>query len=135
MKDNETKEKFIELRAKGYSYDKIAKELSVSKPTLIDWSRDFENEIQNLKAIEVEALQEKYYLTKKAKIEFYGNKVKEIVKELEERDLKGVSTKDLLKLLLRYQEKLEKDYEPIKFKREVGVSDILSLSETEEWSV
>lgn len=39
MKDQETKERFIELRAKGLSFDKISKELKVSKQILIDWSR------------------------------------------------------------------------------------------------
>jgi transposase len=33
------KEQFIELRAKGVSYDEIAKEIGVSKPTLIKWGR------------------------------------------------------------------------------------------------
>ena len=72
MKDNETKEKFIELRAKGYSFDKISSELKVCKQTLIYWSRDFEEEIGNLKAIELEALQEQYFMTKKQRIEKLG---------------------------------------------------------------
>lgn len=34
----EQKAKFIHLRAKGYSFAKIAKELVVSKSTLSNWS-------------------------------------------------------------------------------------------------
>ena len=36
MKDQETKEKFVELRAKGLSFDRIAQELHVSKQSLIN---------------------------------------------------------------------------------------------------
>jgi len=39
MKDQQTKEKFIELRAKGLSFDKISRELRISKQTLINWSK------------------------------------------------------------------------------------------------
>ena len=41
----EIKEQFIDLRAKGYSFDKIAKELGKAKQTLIDWSKDLQEEI------------------------------------------------------------------------------------------
>ncbi len=49
MKDNETKNKFIELRAKGFSFAKISKELKTSKQTLVTWSKDLTLEIKNLK--------------------------------------------------------------------------------------
>ena len=34
----ETQERFIELRAKGWSFDTIAKEIGKAKQTLIDWT-------------------------------------------------------------------------------------------------
>jgi len=58
MKDQETIARFIHLRATGLSYDKISAELKVSKPTLIEWSRKYQFDIQNLRAIETEALAE-----------------------------------------------------------------------------
>ena len=45
----EKKDKFIELRAEGNYFDKIAELLDVSKPTLIKQQREFESEISNLK--------------------------------------------------------------------------------------
>ena len=63
-KDNETKDKFIEMRAKGLSYDKISKQLKVAKSTLISWSKEFELEIKNFRNIEPEALNEKFMLSK-----------------------------------------------------------------------
>jgi len=49
MKENEEKQKFIELRAEGLSYDKISKEIAVSKPTLMKWEKEFSQEIKELR--------------------------------------------------------------------------------------
>ncbi len=49
---------FIEMRTNGQSYNSIAKKLKVSKSTLIKWSREFRNEINNAKALELESLRE-----------------------------------------------------------------------------
>ena len=54
METTELKERFIELRAKGWSFDRIAKELGKAKQTLIDWSKDLQDEIANCKALELE---------------------------------------------------------------------------------
>ena len=59
MKDNETKDRFIELRSQGLPFAKIAAELNVSKTALINWERDFKEEIDNLRAIELEAMYDK----------------------------------------------------------------------------
>jgi len=68
----ETKERFIELRAKGYSFDKIAKELGKAKQTLIDWSKELQDEVANRKAVELESLYENYYLLKEHRLQTFG---------------------------------------------------------------
>ena len=45
MTNNEEREKFIELRAEGLNFDKIAKELKRSKQTLINWNKELGGEI------------------------------------------------------------------------------------------
>ncbi len=40
MKDTDKQKKFIELRGK-LSYNRIAKEIKVSKSTLIKWDKEF----------------------------------------------------------------------------------------------
>ena len=60
MQDEKTVQRFIELRAGGWTYARLMAELTVSKPTLIAWSRKFQYQIQNLKAIEMEALRERW---------------------------------------------------------------------------
>ncbi len=82
MKDEQTRERFIDLRAKGWSYSRIAKELKTSKQTLINWSKELSLEISNLRTVELEALQEKYYLLKEKRIELFGDKLKAVKKEL-----------------------------------------------------
>lgn len=39
---NDKKKKFLLLRADGNSFDKIAKELKVTKKTLIQWNRIYQ---------------------------------------------------------------------------------------------
>ena len=105
----ETKERFIELRAKGWSFDKIAKETGKAKQTLIDGSKELQDEIANRKALELEALYETYYLLKEAKIKKYGAILSKITDELESRDFADVRTGRLLELYLLYFERLSQE--------------------------
>lgn len=114
METTEVKEKFIELRAKGYSFDKIAKELGRAKQTLIDWSRELQDEIANYKAMELEVLYEKYYLLKKDRLKSFAEVLQKIKKELDRRDLKDVATDKLLDIYTKYNSLLEVEYiEPV----------------------
>ena len=104
MKDAKTIEEFIILRAQGWSFDRIAKKLKTAKQTLINWSGTYAVEISHLKALELEALQEQYYLTKEGKIKLLGEAVKTLKTELDKRDLSDVPTATLYELLDRYHE-------------------------------
>ena len=104
MKTQKVKEKFIELRAKGFSYNKISKQLKVSKQTLINWGRDFESNIKDLQEIELETLREKFLLLKKDRIRIFGKRLLAIDKELDRRKLADISTDKLMLLLLKIYE-------------------------------
>jgi transcriptional regulator len=119
----ETKEKFIELRAKGWSFDKIAKEIGKAKQTLIDWSKELEEEIANCKALELEALYERYYLLKEAKIQKYGAILSKITNELESRDFNNVPTGRLLELYLLYFERLSQEVVEPNFKSSQEITE------------
>ena len=105
----QTKERFIELRAKGWSYDKIAKELGKAKQTLIDWGKELEDEIANLKALELEALYESYYLLRENRLQTFGAMLTKIKEEVESRDLSDVPTDKLLELLLKYNSQVKEE--------------------------
>lgn len=100
-------EKFMELRAKGKSFNQIAQQLKVGKQTLIDWNKEFKEEVANRKAVEIEALQEKYFLTVQKSIEFYGSKIQRLENELKHRELLEVPTEKLFELLLKYRAALK----------------------------
>lgn len=59
MKDIETQHRFLELRAQGKSLRTIADELSVGRQTLVRWEREYKEQIENLKAMELDALLER----------------------------------------------------------------------------
>jgi len=103
----DTKQRFIELRAKSWSFDKIAKELGKAKQTLIDWSKELQDEIANCKALELEALYESYYLLKENRLQTFGAMLTKIKEEALKRDLSDVPTDKLLDLLLKYENQVK----------------------------
>jgi hypothetical protein len=103
----EVKEKFVEMRAKGYSFDKIAKDLGKAKQTLIDWSKDLQDEIANRKALELEVLYETYYLQRESRLQTFGVMLTKIKEEVEGRDLSDVPTDRLLDLFLKYNSQVK----------------------------
>lgn len=118
MKKNSEKYQFIELRAKGLSFHKISQELEVAKSTLIQWSKELELEIANLKAIEMEAIFEHYCMSKKARIELFGEQIAKIKNELRKRDFSDIPTEKLFDLLLKYANYLKQDEMKMEFRRE-----------------
>lgn len=46
MKKHLLKNKFIELRVNQNTFDEIAKELNISKPTAIKWAKEFNKDIE-----------------------------------------------------------------------------------------
>lgn len=114
MKTTEIKHKFIVLRAKGLSFAKISKKMKISRQTLIDWNKIFESEIANLKSMELEELNVKFYLHRVARIESFGNILKKLKTELQDRNLTDIGTDKLLELFLKYDKKInEVIIEPI----------------------
>ncbi len=109
MKDQETKQRFVDLRARGWSFAKIAIVLNTSKQTLISWSKEMSLEISNLRALELEALQEKYYLVKEKRIELFGERLKAIKGELDKRDLTAIPTEKLFDIFFKCQRTLERE--------------------------
>ncbi len=106
----EQKHRFIALRAKGYSFARIARELRVSKGTLTAWNGELEAEVARVRAMELEALQEEFFLLKEGRIRLIGEQLKAIQAEIGKRDLSKVNTDKLLDLQLRYFGELKGEY-------------------------
>ena len=109
----EEKQRFIQLRGKGLSFDRIAEELSISKPTLIKWSGEFMAEVKEAQFYEFESLVEKYGLMRKSRFEVYCRALNSALHEFQERaeqgELKKVSTEKLFNLVEQLEERLERD--------------------------
>ena len=109
MKDLQTKEKFIELRAQGYSFDKISKEINVSKPTLIKWDQEYSKKVANLIFFNSENLIEEFRLLKIHKIEALARTLKKVLEELSKRNFENVGTKDLISIAFSLESKLKEN--------------------------
>ena len=116
----EQKRRFIELRAKGYGYARIAEELGVSKGTLTNWNAELEAEIARAKAVELEALQEEFYLLKQGRIRLLGEQLAAIRAEIGGRDLSKVNTGKLMELLLRFFTELKGEYVEVRGRTRIG---------------
>jgi transposase len=126
----EQKSRFIHLRAKGNSYARIAKELGVSKGTLVNWNNELETEIAHVRGIELEALQEEFFLLKEGRIRLLGEQLKAIKTEISKRDLSKVKTDKLMELQLRYFEELKGEY--VKTGERTRISTKLNSSDISE---
>ena len=98
MHDDATRDRFIELRARDWSFDRLVRELNVSKPTLLNWSRLFQSEIQNARAIHQEALREKHLPSPEARLQALGKHIELVEAELGKRDLSSLPTWRLVSL-------------------------------------
>lgn len=95
------KDKFVELRAKEYSYVYIANELAISKVTLIKWSKELVEEVNNLRETTRESLREKFKIGRQHRIEVLSYQLDKIKIELLGRDLSEVPTHQLLTIYLK----------------------------------
>jgi transposase-like protein len=99
---NEEKERFIELRASGKSYEIISKEMNRSKQTLINWAKEYEHEIQNLQSVNDEAMLERLQLSQRARIHNLALILEKIRNEIDARSLESIPTIKLYELYLKY---------------------------------
>ena len=95
MHTTDTRHRFLELRSQGWSLARIATEIGVSKPTLIQWQRQLEREITDLKSVELEALQERLLASHEEELSRLASHLSRVEAILAERNLKVLSTEYL----------------------------------------
>jgi len=98
MHSTDTKSQFIELRAKDWSLARIAARINVSPRTLVEWNRQSQDEIRVLRAVELEALQEKILATHEQELTSLTQHLRRLEEEAATRKLQFVETKDLFRL-------------------------------------
>ena len=118
MKDNETKARFIELRGHRLPLKRIAGEIDVSKTTLVNWEQDLKEQVDNVRAMELEALYDKYYLSVRKKVEFFGDVLSRIQGELEARDLSTIPTDKLFAIYAHFYLETQRALPELTFRNE-----------------
>lgn len=126
----EKQKQFLTHRADGLTFDDIAKKLGVTKPTLVKWAKEFEDELNDLKALSILALKEQYQYTQKKKYETLLKQLDKVDKAIEQKDLSKASVKDLIALKNDILEKLTLTESETNF-RNVGLEDIGIMEQIE----
>ncbi len=111
---SDQQQKFIELRAQGWTFVRIAQEIGVTKRTLITWSRKFQFEINNLRAIELEAIQANYVATREERIRVLGQRLQAIEDEIKKRDISQLPTPRLFSIAASLRREILKDTSIVK---------------------
>jgi hypothetical protein len=108
MNDDQTLKRFILLRSQGWSFNQIAAELNVSKPTLIKWSRQHQFEIANLRATETEAMTERIFGARQQRWERLAAELKKIDAEIDRRDLEELPASTLYGIAARLRAEIQR---------------------------
>lgn len=118
-------QQFIELRAKGFSYDNIASQLSVSKPTLIKWSKELELDIQNTRAVELDNLRKQYMITVEHRLKTLSEQLEKVTAAISKRDLSDVPTERLLLFQSRLLQQIAQEERPLEVSYEMPLVDVI----------
>ena len=114
MKDQETVQKFIELRAQGWSFARIAAELGVARSTLTEWSRKFRFEVHNRRALELDDLQDRVLGTVQSRVAGLADNLSKVENELRQRPLADLSTSQLYSLAASLRRQIERETGPVR---------------------
>lgn len=109
-KSTETKLQFIELRAEGLSFAKIAEQLHTAKSTLQEWDRELSAEIAERRDEREAEVYHLYGLSREARLRRMGDTLNRINAALDEKDLSELSADRLLAMKLQYERALKEDY-------------------------
>lgn len=122
VKDQQTIQQFIELRCKGLSFARIADQLGVAKSTLINWSRQHQHLIHNLRTIEWEDFLDRTLASKQDRLRALSEQLRRLDTELAGRDLGSVPTPRLHGMAEQLRRRLDRECSPIRFSAEVKLS-------------
>ena len=93
---NDKQKQFLIYRSEGLSFDKIALQLKTSKSTLMQWSRLFQDDINDLQFMMMKRLKEEYTHTKAKQYEQLLKHLQKVDKAIEDAELSITPLKDLI---------------------------------------
>jgi cell fate (sporulation/competence/biofilm development) regulator YlbF (YheA/YmcA/DUF963 family) len=125
-------QKFIILRAENISFDKIAEQLEVSKPTLIQWSKLFQDDIRALQFEAFIRIKEAYSNTTLKRYETTLKQLEKIEDYILEIDLSETKVTDLFKIKNSLMGQLESIEKRVKGNPNINQKNIIGQVEALE---
>ena len=119
MISNETKLKFVELRANNISLSSIAKQLHISRATCSKLGRELESDITVKHAERKEEINDLYTMDRQHRISRLQTVLKRLDEAINNTDFSQMTPEALLKMKLRYESELSKEY-PIMSSKELS---------------
>ena len=133
MEMNKQQREFILLRADGISFDKIATQLKVSKASLIQWSKLYEDEIKEIQFEAFIKIKEHYIFTTQSRYKKLLEQLTIIDDGIKSADLSKATIKDLFTIkndILMQLDKIEnkiKTNARVKVTNDFGMTEMLDL--------
>src|SRR5262245_18353296 len=112
MKDEKTRDEFVQLRARGWAYFQIGAHLKLSEATMMRWMRKYSDRIDCLKAIRNEAEVAALVENEANQCKTQARLLHDLDPELGKRDLSTLSTGALIRLKLSVYNDLLKKINP-----------------------
>jgi len=110
---NDQKLQFVAHRAQGFSFDKIAEVLGVSKPTLIKWQGELYNQIREQEFYEVQTITEQFRVMRRDRFATVAKLLSavnaELTRRAETNDLADIPTDKLVNLALVLEKRVMQD--------------------------
>lgn len=125
-------QKFIILRADGISFDKISDDLKVSKPTLIQWSKLFQDDIRALQFEAFIKIKESYSNTTLKRYENTLKQLEKIEDYILEVDLSETKVTDLFKIKNSLVSQLDSIEKRVKGNPQINQKNIIGQVEALE---
>ena len=129
MEMTKQQREFILLRADGVSFDKIATKLKVSKASLIQWSKLFEDEIKEIQFEAFIKIKELYVFNTQSRYKNLLEQIKIIDDGIVNTDLSKATIKDLFTIKNDILMQVDKIENKIKTNARVTVTNDLGYKE------
>ena len=113
MHSTNTRNEFLKLRLQGLSFNRIAAQIGVSKPTLIAWSRKCHAKVQSQETTANFTRDQALKLSYEQELAHLDIRIKAIKQELLSRTLHRTSSEDLESFLTHLEHRLQ-DLEVVK---------------------
>ena len=136
MHDEQMVRRFIDARAQGRPFARIALELGVSKQTLITWSRKHRFDIQNLRAVQLEALRDDLLKDVVTRATSDARRLTQVEAELSKRNLADLTTPQLLRLSSSLRDRILRETDATRMIFTTPVSEVPdneTVHEVQDW--